>query len=65
MTKLVIYNIMGQEVRYLLNYNLDAGNHNVVWNGKDDKGKEVSSGVYIVRLENGKNITAGKMLMMK
>ena len=65
MTKLVIYNIMGQEVRYLLNYNMEAGNHNVVWNGKDDKGKAVSSGVYIIRLEAGKNIAMGKMLLMK
>jgi len=65
MTKAVIYNIMGQEVRYLINYNMTAGNHKVVWNGKDDSGKSVSSGVYIVRIESGKRVVAGKMLMMK
>ena len=56
---------MGQEVRYLLNCNMNAGNHKVVWDGKDDSGKEVSSGVYILRMENGESYATGKMLLMK
>ena len=62
---LVIYNIMGQKVRELVDGNVQTGAHSVVWDGKDDSGETVSSGVYISRLKSGKNVTASRMLLMK
>lgn len=64
-TALKIYNLKGQVVRTLVNDSREAGRHNVVWNGKDDKGASVSSGMYFFRVYNdGKHITR-KMLLAK
>lgn len=47
--RIVIYNILGQKVRVLKNRQEDAGIHEVIWDGRDRIGREVSSGVYFVR----------------
>ena len=44
--RLEIYNITGQRVRTLMQGRHEAGFHRVLWNGKDDRGREVPSGVY-------------------
>ena len=62
---LVIYNMMGQKVRELVSGDMLAGVHSVLWDGKNDSGETVSSGVYISRLKSGKNVTASRMLLMK
>ena len=49
--KIEIYNLKGQKVKTLLNRKLAAGNHRVVWNGDDDNGKPVGSGVYFYKLK--------------
>ncbi|MBL8008930.1 MAG: T9SS type A sorting domain-containing protein, partial [Ignavibacteria bacterium] len=51
---LMIYNIQGQEVRTVFGNFLDAGYYDAVWDGKDDEGNQVSSGIYIYRLQAGK-----------
>jgi hypothetical protein len=48
--KIVIYNLLGEEVRVLLEGNNYAGEHSITWNGKDDSGSDLSSGVYFYRL---------------
>jgi hypothetical protein len=64
-TTLKIYNLKGEVVRTLVNDVREAGKYNVVWNGTDDRGRTVSSGIYLYRLENnGKKLT-GKMLLAK
>ncbi len=60
-----IYNVKGQKVRTLLNENREAGNHSVVWNGKDDNGKNVASGVFFYRMKSGKYSSTKKMILMK
>lgn len=50
---LKIYNTLGQEVKTLVNTRQNAGNYKVQWDGKDNAGKSVASGVYIYRLEAG------------
>ena len=45
--QLVIYNLLGQEVRILIQETMDAGFHLVVWDGTDEFGKQVASGIYI------------------
>jgi hypothetical protein len=49
--KLVVYNALGQRVRTLVDGALEPGVHRVAWNGLDDIGREVASGVYLVRME--------------
>lgn len=49
--KLKIYNLLGQEIRTLVEEIQEAGLHNVRWDGRDRFGAVVSSGVYLVRLE--------------
>jgi len=64
-TTLNVYNLKGQLVKTLVNSDIAAGNHRVVWNGTDANSQKVSSGMYFYRLNNaGKTITR-KMLMMK
>ena len=60
-----IYNINGQLVHALLNGNLGAGPHRVGWNGLDDNGERVASGVYFYRLEHGGKAFVRKMLLVK
>ncbi len=62
---LEVFNILGQKVKTLVNDSRNAGNHNVVWNGKDDAGRAVSSGVYFYRMKNGNYSKTNKMILMK
>jgi hypothetical protein len=48
---ITVCNILGQPVRILLDQTCAAGNHRVVWDGKNELGREVVSGIYIVRME--------------
>ncbi len=64
-TELSIYNIMGQKVRELVTDTMQAGTHSVVWDGKDDSGTAVSSGIYLSRLVKGENIATNNMLLLK
>lgn len=49
-TRLEIYDVAGRLVRRLVDEKLPAGDHAVVWNGRDERQQEVSSGVYFYRL---------------
>ena len=64
--RLVIYNILGQEVKVLFNGTVEAGKHWYVWDGKDDKGFTVPSGIYVYNFisDAGINISK-KMILMK
>ena len=63
--KLEIFNIKGQKVKILIDNELSADNHQVVWDGKDDGNKSVSSGIYFYRLESGNYSSTRKMILMK
>jgi hypothetical protein len=62
---LKIYNIFGQEVRTLVNARQPAGVNTVVWDGRDQSGKEVSSGIYIYRVQAGESIQSRKMSFVR
>lgn len=62
---LKIYNILGQEVRTLINREFQAGNHTIVWNGKDNYGKSAAAGVYFYRIDAGEFTAVKKMILMK
>ncbi|MDP8201572.1 MAG: heparinase II/III family protein [Candidatus Tenebribacter burtonii] len=64
--QIMIYNIKGQKVKTVTNESFDKGNHFVVWNGVDDSGKSVSSGVYFYNLNvNGKSNSIKRCLLLK
>lgn len=63
--ELRIYNLIGQEIRTLVDAVQSAGAKTVVWNGKDNVGRSVSSGIYLYRLKVGKSIVSKKMLLLK
>jgi hypothetical protein len=60
-----IYNILGQKVKTLVNDQLNAGNHSYRWNGKDDSGHSVSSGIYFYKMNAGSYTATAKMVLMK
>jgi hypothetical protein len=62
---LVIYNVMGQRVRTLVNDVLDAGWKQVTWDGMDDYGNEVSSGIYLYKIIAGDFVASKKMTLVK
>jgi hypothetical protein len=64
-TALAVYSLTGQRVRTLVSGPLSAGAHSVSWDGRDDAGRAVSSGLYLSRLESGGKTATAKMLMMK
>ena len=62
---IVIYDISGSLVRTLVNDNRPAGNYQVAWNGQNDSGIGVSSGVYIYRLVAESFVQTRRMVMLK
>ncbi|RLC56818.1 MAG: hypothetical protein DRH89_04855 [Candidatus Cloacimonadota bacterium] len=63
--ELTIYNIKGQKVKQLINGQLTAGQHSMIWDGKDTNDKSVGSGIYFYKLKTGNDVLTRKMLMMK
>ena len=62
---LKVYNLLGQEVRLLVNERQEAGFHTVLWDGRNIAGRSVSSGVYFYRLEAGEFTRSKKMMLLK
>ena len=60
-----VFNIKGQKIRNLVNDNYTAGEHRVVWNGHDDNGNEVVSGIYFYQMRTGDYTETKKMIMIK
>jgi hypothetical protein len=63
--RLSIYNIRGQRVRDLLNGNMNRGFHKVVWDGRDNGSRPVSSGLYFIRIDTGRRSAIKKLMMLK
>lgn len=64
--KLVIYDITGRKIRTLVNNSsVAAGYKKIVWNGRDDFGNGVSTGMYIYRLQAGDYVDVKKMTFLK
>jgi hypothetical protein len=63
--RLVIYNVLGQEVRQLVNSQQPAGYHTAIWDGRDNAGRLVPSGIYHYRIQAGSFKMTKKMLMAK
>ncbi|MCU0370746.1 MAG: T9SS type A sorting domain-containing protein [Bacteroidales bacterium] len=62
-TSLVVYNIQGQVIKILTNREFSAGNHELNWDGKDESGSEVSSGIYLLKLETERGVDFRKLIL--
>lgn len=62
---LEIFDIFGKQITTLVNEELDAGKHTVEWNGRDDFGNFVASGVYFYRISAGKTSITKKMILLR
>ena len=60
-----IYDTSGRMVRELVNETLEAGPHQVIWDGRDDQGREAASGAYFVRLAGRDFTRSQKVLLSK
>ncbi len=63
--KIVIYDALGQKVRTIISGNQETGSYQAVWDGRDERGEKVGSGVYIYRLEAGSFSAAKKMILIQ
>ncbi len=63
--KLEIYDVLGRKIHTLVSGYIEAGDYSFVWNGTDERGCEVASGIYLYRLTAGKFTETKKMVLMK
>jgi glycosidase len=60
-----IYDVLGREVKTLVNNEMNNGQYSVTWNGDNNYGQKVSSGIYFYRMEAGDYVQSKKMLFLK
>ncbi len=60
-----IYDLAGRLVRRLIDKPMQAGRYQIEWNGRDERGRAVTSGVYFYRLTAGKQTSAKKMILLR
>jgi hypothetical protein len=63
--RLVLYNVLGQAVRTLVDADQQAGTYALEWDGVNDNGLRVGSGVYFYRIEAGSFVQNRKMTFLK
>jgi hypothetical protein len=63
--EIVIYNVLGQRVKTLVSQPQEAGYYTAVWDGTNEYGNKVGSGIYFYRVSSGKQSAIKKMLLIK
>ncbi|MCD4830060.1 MAG: T9SS type A sorting domain-containing protein, partial [Candidatus Cloacimonetes bacterium] len=63
--QLDIYNVRGQHVATLVDEHMQAGEHELVWDGQDDNNRASASGIYLLRLDAGGRTATSKALLLK
>jgi hypothetical protein len=63
--RLSVFNVLGQQVRTLLDREVEAGYHRLAWDGRDDAGRQAGAGVYFYLLESGSFLQTRKMTLVK
>jgi hypothetical protein len=63
--KISVFNVLGQNVTDLVDGHMEAGTHEVVWNGKDNDGATVASGIYFYRIDTNQFSDTKKMMLLK
>ena len=65
LVNIIIYDMLGREVKTLVNTTQDAGFKSVSWNATNDYGKPVSAGVYLYQIQAGEFVQTNKMVLLK
>ena len=63
--KLMVYDVLGRKVRTLVSDRMNAGHHVINWDGLNDAGTDVASGMYVYRIKAGDFIAHRKMLLVR
>lgn len=63
--RVTIYDVTGRRIRTLVDGQRNAGDHQVIWQGRDDGGRPVASGTYYIRLESNGGLDHRKIMMLK
>lgn len=63
--QLTVYNVLGQQIKVLVNQEMSAGSHVVRWDGTSESGQSVASGIYFYRLTSQATVETRKMLLLK
>ena len=63
--RLTVYNLLGQEVRTLVNTKQAAGSYSIEWNSRDNNNELVPTGVYVYKIEAGDFVQSRKMVLVK
>ena len=63
--RLRVYDLLGRPVRTLWDGPLPAGNHRLRWDGRNEAGQAVASGIYFARLEAGGQVHSRKLLKLE
>ena len=62
---ITIYDLLGREVKTLIDQTQNAGYRSVIWNATNDYGKQVSAGIYLYQIQTGEYISTKKMVLLK
>jgi flagellar hook assembly protein FlgD len=62
---LAVFNVLGQKVRTLVDQDQFRGTHRVMWDGKDDSGNRLASGMYFYQLKGENALITKKMTLIK
>ncbi len=63
--RIAVYDVTGRRVRVILDDTLPGGMHESAWDGTDERGRPLASGVYFLRLESGRTATSAKLVLMR
>ena len=65
MVNIKVYDMLGREVRTLVNKVQDAGFKSIIWDATNDYGKSISAGIYLYQIQAGDFIQTEKMVLLK
>ena len=65
LVNITIYDMLGRQVKTLINHTQDAGYKSIIWDATNDYGKPVSAGIYLYRIQAGKYISTKKIVLLK
>ena len=65
LVNIIIYDMLGRQVKTLVNQTHDAGYRSVIWDATNDYGKPVSAGIYLYQIQAGEFVQTKKMVLLK
>ena len=65
LVNITIYDMLGKQVKTLINQTQDAGYRSIIWNATNDYGKPVSAGIYLYQIQAGEYMQTKKMVLLK